>query len=82
MSDNSEMPFMHAANCICHFRKFKGKTLNEIALLGDEGLRYINWMNGQDWIAGRLKEAVAVFCMDEIIGRQIEKAVAAIKRTE
>ena len=82
MSTTNPMSFTQAAACRCHFKKYKGQTLNEIASIGDEGLRYIDWMNGQDWIRGRLKEAVTVYCADDTIGREIEKALAAIKRSE
>jgi uncharacterized protein (DUF3820 family) len=68
------MDFDEARNTVLPFGKFKGMKLKEIR---DEsgGLRYLDWLLGQDWFEEKedLFEAVTEFLEDPNVARELRR---------
>jgi uncharacterized protein (DUF3820 family) len=65
------MEWKEAADVVMPFGKYKGRDLDDIAG-SDEGLRYIDWLVGEDWLSGRLREAVEAYLSDPAIQKDLE----------
>ncbi len=68
------MTFDHAKCRRMPFGKFKSKTLDEIART-NEGLRYLDWLIGQEWLKGDLKSCVGTFLTDPSMSKEVEQAM-------
>lgn len=70
------MTFDGAAKTRMPFGKHAGKTLDEIAAT-DEGLRYLDWLRGQDWFKTKhdLFDAVEAYLTDPAIDRALDELV-------
>lgn len=51
--------------------KYKGSTLDGIAET-DEGLRYLDWLIGQDWLKGDLRNCVKAYLTDPAIAAEVK----------
>lgn len=51
--------------------KFKGRRLDAVAET-DDGLLYLDWLSGQDWVAGRLRDALSTYLTDASIRRDLD----------
>lgn len=58
------------------FGKHKGKTLDAIAET-DDGLKYLDWLVGQDWLKGDLRNCVEAYLADETIKTELKKLVGS-----
>lgn len=56
------------------FGKYKGRTLDSIAS-DNEGLRYLDWVRGQDWLRDQLKEAIDEYLDDPVNARDLDAAL-------
>ena len=63
-ADNHKIPF----------GKFKGKTLDQIGST-PEGLRYLDWALGQDWLHNYERDAIATFLSDPAVKRELDDAL-------
>jgi uncharacterized protein (DUF3820 family) len=54
--------------------KHRGKALDKIAE-SDEGLLYLDWLVGQDWVRGPLREALHVYLGDPVIALEVQRAM-------
>jgi uncharacterized protein (DUF3820 family) len=55
--------------------KYKGQELDKVAET-DEGLLYLDWLCGQDWVHGGLKLALEVYLGDPGIKKDLDDLVA------
>lgn len=67
------MDFARAARTEVPFGKHKGQTLDDVASI-DEGLRYLDWMVGCDWLFGQFKAALETYLADSSIAKEVEAA--------
>lgn len=65
------MTFDEAASFRMPLGKHKGKMLDSIAASA-EGLKYLDWLIGQDWLRDPLRAAVWAYMGDESIQRELE----------
>ena len=54
--------------------KYKGQTLDAIGS-DNEGLRYLDWLRGQDWVRESLMEALDGYLDDPVIARELDDAL-------
>lgn len=66
------MLFDEAKRQIVFFGKYTGKTIDKIAET-DEGLKYLDWIVGQDWLYDGTREAIKVYLADDTIKSELEK---------
>lgn len=66
--------FTDACNFVMPLGKFKGQTLARIGS-SDEGLKYLDWLIGQDWVNGRLKAALETYLEHPAMGSAVERAM-------
>ncbi len=65
------MTFAEAKTVLMPFGKHKGKTVDQIAET-DQGLKYLDWLAGEEWVSGRIAQAVAIYLADPSIKRELE----------
>jgi uncharacterized protein (DUF3820 family) len=65
-----EMDWETAKGVVMPFGKHKGQTFEDIA---NDDVLYLDWLIGQDWLRGDLKECVQAAC-DEFAG-EIDRRV-------
>lgn len=63
-----------ASEFILPFGKHKGKTVDKVAET-DEGLLYLDWLNGQDFVKGDLKTALETYLSDSSIAADLAKLI-------
>jgi uncharacterized protein (DUF3820 family) len=68
------MDFTEACDFTMPLGKHKGERLARIGS-NDEGLRYLDWLIGQDWANGRLKEALGIYLKHPAVSRQLDAAL-------
>ena len=68
------MEFKDAANTVITFGKHQGKTIDQLGET-DEGLKYIDWMNGAGVCDDDVKAAVEVYLNDPTIKSELQKAI-------
>ena len=52
--------------------KYKGWTLDEIAS-EDEGLKYLDWLIGQEWVRDPLKGNLKEYLEQPAVARELER---------
>jgi uncharacterized protein (DUF3820 family) len=65
------MDFTTACGFTMPLGKHKGKTLARIGA-NEEGLKYLDWLIGQDWVNGPLREALGVYLKHPAIAQQLD----------
>ena len=68
------MTFEEARKFVLPFGKHKGKTLDAVAST-DSGLRYLDWLYGQEWIRREMADALAAFLSEPSIAKELEEAL-------
>lgn len=68
------MDFTEASGYIMPFGKHKGSTLARIGSNND-GLKYLDWLIGQDWVSGKLKEALGTYLKHPSIALMLDRAI-------
>lgn len=68
------MDFTAACSFVMPLGKHKGKTLTRIGN-NDEGLLYLDWIVGQEWINGRLREALETYLKHPAVAMQVDALV-------
>ena len=71
-ADAKEQRFEELGRTPLHFGKFKGKTLAGL-WESDEGLSYLDWLLGQDWLYEDFQERLEEFCKIERVAKEIER---------
>lgn len=66
--------FTSACAYVMPLGKHKGKTLARIGS-NEEGLCYLDWLIGQDWVNGPLKDALTRYLSHPAIDRLVDEAV-------
>ena len=56
------------------FGKYKGQSLDTIAKT-DRGLLYLDWLVGQTWLKGNLKNDLTAYLQDPAIADEIKRLV-------
>ncbi len=69
------MDFTEACGVVMPLGKHKNKTIARIGS-NDDGLRYLDWLVGQDWVNGRLKEALGVYLKHPAVALQLDAAIS------
>lgn len=67
----SSPQFKAAQSFVIKFGKYKGVTLDDIAST-DEGLKYLDWLNGQTWLNDPLKKHVVNYLSDPSIRKELD----------
>ena len=65
------MTFKEAQEFQLPFGKHKGRTLDAVAS-EDDGLKYIDWLVGQEFVYGKTKEALLAYLGDPSIKKELE----------
>lgn len=68
------MNFTDACAFAMPLGQHKGKTLARIGA-NTEGLKYLDWLIGQPWVNGRLKEALGVYLTHPQVAMQLDAAI-------
>lgn len=66
--------FTNACGTTMPLGKFKGKTLARIGS-NEDGLKYLDWLIGQEWVDGWLREAIETYLSHPQISRQLRAAI-------
>lgn len=61
------------------FGMYKGKSLNQIAS-DNAGLRYLDWLRGQEWLRDPLCEAIEEYLDDPVVSRELDQALEERER--
>lgn len=69
------MTFAEAGNAILPFGKHQGESVDEAART-DDGLRYLDWLSGQN-LYGKIREALDAYLSDPSIARELEQILGA-----
>ena len=69
------MTRQEASGATFPFGKYKGQSVDQIAS-SDKGLSYLDWIVGQDWFNGRIREAVEAYLDGPAMGREVEQAIS------
>jgi hypothetical protein len=69
------MLFSEARLFLMPMGKHKGKTLDAIAQ-NDKGLKYLDWLIGQDWVYGRTKAALESYLNEPAIARGLKSLLS------
>jgi hypothetical protein len=70
------MTFDEAADYILQFGKYVGWTVGEVANT-DEGLKYLDWLRGQDYVYAETREALSAYLDDETIAMELSALLEA-----
>ena len=70
----SDERFEEIGSTPLRFGKFKGKTLADL-WESDEGLSYLDWLLGQDWLFEDFRQRLEEFCEIERVAKEIERVV-------
>lgn len=57
------------------FGKYRGQTLAQIAGEGRSGLKYLDWLRGQDFVRETLKDMIDVVLSEPNNERELERAL-------
>lgn len=68
------MDFKTAKSVTMPFGKFKGLTLDKIAET-DAGLKYLDWLAGQNWLKENLSVPLGVYLKDPAIAESLDRAI-------
>ncbi len=68
------MGFDEAQNFVMRLGQHKGRTLFDIAG-DDEGLKYLDWLVGQKWVDGELRNALESYLKDPAITAEVDRVV-------
>jgi hypothetical protein len=68
------MKYETAAKWIITFGKFKGKRIDEIGSRND-GLKYLDWLVGQDWLNSGTREAIKTYLGTPSIAKDLEDII-------
>ncbi len=68
MPDND---FTDACGYLMPLGQHKGKTIARVGS-NDEGLTYLDWLIGQDWINGPLREAIETYLKHPAIAMKLD----------
>ena len=60
------------------FGKYKGLMLDAIAE-ADDGLKYLDWLNGQEWLAQPFKSHVVAYLSDPTIKKELDAILQSKK---
>lgn len=63
--------FYDAQQFVMPLGKYKGRQFYDIAG-DDDGLRYLDWLVGQDWVNGKLKIALESYLKDPAIAKDLK----------
>lgn len=66
------MTFKEAQQFVMPFGKYKRMTLDDIAKT-DEGLKYLDWLSGNDWLRDPALSAVKAYLADPDIGQELRQ---------
>jgi uncharacterized protein (DUF3820 family) len=69
MSDSEA--FTAACGFVMPFGKHQGETIARVGA-DDEGLKYLDWLIGQKWLNGNLKDAVSTYLEHPAIGQRLD----------
>ena len=64
------LDFKQAKQFVMPFGQHRGETLDAIAT-DDEGLKYLDWLVGRNWVDGALKEALTAYLSDKSIKKEL-----------
>jgi uncharacterized protein (DUF3820 family) len=65
------MDFTSACGFVMPLGKHKGSTLARIGA-NHEGLKYLDWLVGQEWVDGRLRGALETYLKHPAISRELD----------
>ena len=68
------MDFREAAGFVMTFGMHKHHTIDQIAET-DVGLRYLDWLSGQPWVKGELKEALETYLRNPSIEKEVGEVI-------
>jgi hypothetical protein len=68
----SSPEFKAASGVVVRFGKYKGKAIDKISET-DDGLKYLDWLNGQEWLTDPLKTHVVNYLSDPTIKQELAK---------
>jgi len=66
-----KMTAKEAGGIVVRFGKFKGQSIEEIAI-SDEGLKYLDWIVGQDFCYPETKEAIQIYLGQPGVQKDLE----------
>lgn len=66
-----KVAFGVARKHVIPFGKFKGQEIDKIAET-DAGLKYLDWLNGQAWVNGPLKNCLVAYLTDPTIKKELD----------
>lgn len=74
-SDSKPKPsYKWASQFILPFGQHKGKKIDKVAET-DDGLLYLDWLNGQNYVNGDLKLAIETYLTDPAIAKDLANLV-------
>ena len=63
---------MKPGDVIMRFGKFVGRSIDSIAG-SDEGLRYLDWLAGQSWLAHNYRNALKAYLGDPAVAGDMQR---------
>jgi uncharacterized protein (DUF3820 family) len=68
------MTFERAAKFVLPFGKHQGRELDVIGAT-DDGLRYLDWLVGQDWLKDNVRRAIKCYLARPAITAELDRAI-------
>lgn len=65
------MKFKEASEFKMPFGKFKGMSLDNISK-DDEGLKYLDYLLGENWVNGKAKLAIEIYLSNPTIAKELK----------
>ena len=66
--------FDEAKNFVIRFGEYKDQTIDQIAR-DTKGLKYLDWLVGEDWVKGNAKHMLEIYLKDETIVKELEAII-------
>ena len=66
--------FDEAKNFVIRFGEYRDQTIDQIAR-DTKGLKYLDWLVGEDWVKGNTRKMLEIYLKDETIVKELEAII-------
>jgi hypothetical protein len=67
--------FEHASQTRIPFGQHRGQTIDQVART-DKGLKYLDWLLGQDWLRQEMRNAIEAYVLHPSIAQELDRVLS------